>query len=243
MRHLLMIVALSVLVALAGAIGAADEPDRGSTGEPTAREILDRYVDALGGRDAIERLSSRVCIGKETTDLTSREQPMYESFYLEANTRVPMDYRLQESCGQGGHLEGFDGKVGWVKDKCGVRTETEVGSGRLAFLLNPRGPLHIDEYFPLLSYDGTAEVNGVQAFVLKPDSLKPAHNTLYFDTESGLLIRIGYFWTIEDYREVDGVLFPHRISTSRKGGSTVYKFETVMHNVAMRDSLFVMPEE
>ena len=155
------------LFILAGAPTDAFAEDK-----PSVESILERYVEAVGGRDAIEKLSSRVCTGKRITDLTTRQQPIYE---------------------------------------------------------------------PKLSYEGRHSINGMETHALKPASLQPEYYMLYFSVESGLLVGIGYYRLIEDYREVDGVLFPHRISTGRKGGLTVYDFEKVTHGTEIGDSLFVMP--
>ena len=59
--------------------------------------------------------------------------------------------------------------------------------------------------------------------------------------ETGLLRRIGYYWDLTDYREVDGVMVPFRIARSRKGGSTTLVFDRVAHNVPLEDNLFHMP--
>ena len=42
---------------------------------------------------------------------------------------------------------------------------------------------------------------------------------MYFVVETGLLIWFGNRWAVEDYREIDGVLFPHKLIAGRKGGS------------------------
>ena len=58
----------------------------------------------------------------------------------------------------------------------------------------------------------------------------------------GRTLRIGYYWDLDEYREVNGVLFPHKIATSRKGGSSTYLFDEVVQNQPLPDSLFAMPE-
>ena len=94
-----------------------------------------------------------------------------------------------------------------------------------------------------MTYVGTSAVNGTEVHSLKPESLKPEHYTLHFSTKTGLLVAIGHYWSIEDYREIDGCLVPHRITASRKGGSTVYELETIVHNTESPDSEFAMPEK
>jgi len=71
-------------------------------------------------------------------------------------------------------------------------------------------------------------VDGAYAHRLISDR-NPDHYALYLDVETGLLVRIGHYLTIGDYRDVDGVLVPHRIVNSRKGGSNTWVFERVRH--------------
>ncbi len=66
-------------------------------------------------------------------------------------------------------------------------------------------------------------------------------HALYFDAETGLLVRLGYNRELGDYRHVDGVRVPFRMSISRKGGSSTYVFETIEHNLPLEDSLFNPP--
>lgn len=236
------ICAVLLVLGMPTAITVADEPAAAEK-QPTAAEVLDRYIEALGGREAIEQLETRVCTGKLTTDLTDRQHPTYESLYLETRSAAPQSFLFQFWSDQGIRLEGFDGSMGWVKDRCGVQTDDHAWYRKEAFLLNPQGPLYIDRYFPGLTSLGRMELEGREVYALRPDSLKPQYYTLYFSTENNLLIAIGYHCWVEEYREVDGVLVPHRFVFGRKGGSSVYEFETVAHNVDLPDSLFALPSE
>ena len=206
--------------------------------EPTVESILNQYIEVLGGREAIEKLKTRVCIGKEITDLTSRQQPVYESHDFKAYSKIPASYYAETWSDSENYVRAFNGEVGWIKDKCGVKPDENAGERRLDWLLNPQNVLRIEEYFPGLTFKGVQQVRGYIVNVLESPEL---HRPLFFDTKTGLLIGFGHNWEIHDYREVDGVLFPHRVHLSRKGGSTVYEFERVEHNVEIDDSLFAMP--
>jgi hypothetical protein len=208
----------------------------------TVDQILNRYIEALGGQEAIANLNTRVCTGTETTDLTSRQEPIYEMHWLEAYSKAPGHYYYVLWTDSGGEWHGYDGNTAWFKDKCGVREEEYTRNLKLTFFLNPQGPLQITEYFPDLKLKGRQELNGRQVDVLTPMNKKDAHYSLYFDVETGLLVRIGFYMDIQDYREVDGVLLPHKIANSRKGGSTTYEFKQIKHNVEIDDSLFIMPK-
>ncbi len=206
---------------------------------PTVEEILQRYIDAVGGREALEKLTTRVCIGKETTDLNSRDHPIYESQHFEAYAMLPSSYYTETWTDAGNYVRAFDGQTGWTKDKCGVKADDKAGTRRLDWLLNPQNALVLELYFPDLAVKEPQQVRGKTVDVLESPAV---HRPLFFDRETGLLIGFGHNWEIHDYREVDGVLVPHRILLSRKGGSTVYEFSEVTHNEDIDKSLFVMPE-
>jgi hypothetical protein len=206
---------------------------------PTVEQILERYIEAVGGRAALEKLETRICVGKVITDLSSREQPIYESHHFKAVSKIPGSCYTEEWSDAGIYIEGYDGNTGWAKDRCGVRVDERIGKWRLNWLLNPQNALRVEEYYPDLEIKGTARVRDMVVYSLESPAL---HRPLFFDTATGLLIGFGYNWEIHDYREVDGVLFPHRVIESRKGGSTTYEFDEVRHNEPVNDSIFVMPE-
>jgi hypothetical protein len=87
---------------------------------------------------------------------------------------------------------------------------------------------------------GRAALGGRAVYVVDVDDDRL--HALYFDAESGLLVRSGYNRELGDYREVDGVMVPFRVAQSRKGGSSTYMFDTIEHNVAIDTSLFAMPD-
>ncbi len=218
------------------------EADDKKAVEPTVESVLTRYIEAVGGQKALEKLTSRDCDGKKVTDLTSRQYPIYVSSHMEAFAQVPTNYKLQIWIDDGGHKEGFDGKTGWLKDKCGIQTDKKLIKNKLAFLLNPQGPLYIEEYFPQLTYAGTTIMNDITVHALEPASLQMEYYTLYFSIESGLLVAIGYHSSVEDYRKIDGVMVPYKFVMGRKGGSMVYQFDNITHNITKDKSIFAVPE-
>lgn len=204
---------------------------------PAIDEILERYIKALGGRDAIGRLETRIGKGFMITDLPSRTPPVYEVDTLELYIKAPDSYLLISHTAQGGTIsEGWNGSLGWKQDSEGLRGFDSTERSWLALLLNPQGPLHMKEYFPDLSVRGQQVRQGRHLIVLDT-----GHGSwLYFDSQSGLLMSWGY-GELYNYREVDGVKAPHRVVYSRKGGSTIFMVEDLRHNDPLDESLFARP--
>lgn len=101
--------------------------------------------------------------------------------------------------------------------------------------------MHVNWKLAIVYVESERSLGGRWVFVLESPKLDPAHFALSFDVETGLLLGIGYYWYLEDYRKVDGVLLPHRIQMSRKGGSTTFVFDLVVHNLPLADELFTVP--
>jgi len=187
---------------------------------PTLEQIFDRYVDAMGGREAIAKLETRTITGKQIDDRPSMGPP--EESKLEAWADTSGEWTMI------------------LSDSQRVFRLGAQGNNKLAFLLNPQGPLMIERYFPNPRMTGTWDYDGVLYYKVEND-LKFEYYTLYFEVETGMLTRIGYHWYLDDFRPVDGVMVPGVVYQGRKGGSTNLYFENVIHGEDVAEHL--LPEE
>jgi hypothetical protein len=207
---------------------------------PAVDEVLERYVEAVGGRAAIESLTTRVCIGRMVHDL-SWKTPVHEVIPFTAYGAVPGRVLVVEHKPDGTRCEGSDGEVTWVQDAKGVTLKDEPFQSKVAWLFDPQGVARLTDYFPDLEITSEKVVDGRSVYVVESSELDPTHYALSFDAETGLLVGIGYYWSLQDYRVVDGVKIPHRVAMSRKGGSTTFIFDLVGHNLPLEESLFQVP--
>lgn len=206
----------------------------------TLESVIERYIEALGGRSAIERIETRRCRGRLVTDLPSNDPPVHETLVMEVYSALPDKWLLVGRDSIGVLKNGFDGETGWDQNLDTVKPEPGMERAKLAFLVTPRGALRIRDYFHDMNLEGPAEQDGRICHAVISDRGAP-HYTLYFDAETGLLSKIGNFWYLRDYRDVDGVMFPFEIEVSRKGGSTTYYFDEVVHNTPIDGEIFSMP--
>jgi hypothetical protein len=77
---------------------------------PTAEEILSRYLEAVGGRAAWQKLNSRVSSG--TIDVPA----MSLSGTVEIHEKAPNRVLTVVAIGGAAFRQGFDGTVGWTDD-------------------------------------------------------------------------------------------------------------------------------
>lgn len=215
---------------------------------PTAEQVLEKYAQALGGAAAIEKLKSRVMKGTLTTA-----------------TGAELGYELSQSgpdlilavinTPQSGVLErGFNGQAGWEKSTRGVR---DLNSDEI-FYLHRFPDLYKDiklaGQFTRISVASRQKINDRDVYQLRATTIAGKREQLYFDVETGLLIRRTSSTTtpigaipeqveFDDYREVDGLKLPFtiRVSVVDPNYSVVRKFTEIKLNVPIDPKRFNKP--
>jgi hypothetical protein len=219
---------LTLILMLSAAVPA-------SAGElPTLEQILDRYVDVMGGQEAIAQLETRTIIGKQIDDRPYKGPPVESKLEAWADTNGNWAMILHGP--EGAQGDGCSKGESWAKKPGQPPEPNDYENTKLAFLFNPQGPLMISKYFPNPRVTGTWDYDGVLYYKVEND-LKFEYYTLYFEVETGMLTRIGYHWWLEGFRPVDGVLVPAKVVQGRKGGSTNLYFDTVTHGADVADHL------
>jgi len=202
---------------------------------PTVDEILERYYEALGGRESLERIKTRVSTGRVVDD-RPYTGPVHISTF-EGYGREDGQWAYVEHASDGEFAEGWSGAVSWKLEDGEVTMSEKRDRSNMAFVLDPQGPLHIRDYFGDMTLTGITEYEGRSVYAVETDRAAQYY-TLYFDVESGLLTNIGYHWYIKDYRTIDGALVPHRIITGRKGGSVTHAFDEIVTNTPVAGGRF-----
>ena len=235
--------------AIANELMDASTEDHGhaASNTPAPDQILDKYVNALGGAMPIERISTLVEEGR--IDLGGRQFP------IEILSKAPAKRISIVHLPAGDSVTGFDGSSGW-RSMPGRPVQETPGSELLAARLDAdlQLPLHIAQTFDKLTPEGREKVNGRDSNVIS--CLKQAEPPveLYFDEQSGLLTRsvrytespLGRNPTqidYDDYRDQSGVRIPFRWTIARPGARFTIQIEQVQVNVAIDDSRFAKPSE
>ena len=155
---------------------------------------------------------------------------------------------------QGAMMSGYNGKVGWVKNQRGQR---ELSGGPLAQMKRAAdfyGDLRLKEIYPGLEIVDREKVGDRDAYVLAAQTAPNRIEKLYFDAQTGLLLRILTITQtllapvpeqtdFEDYRDVDGVKLPftYRQSFIDQRDGWTRKYTEIKHNVALDDTKFNPP--
>lgn len=213
---------------------------------PTVEQILERYVQAVGGREAIEKVTSRVLKGSRVgADGVLVPEEVY--------SKAPNKLLVITSYPKQVFRTGYNGSQGWAKSNETARDLPAEMLGQLRREAEFYKETRLKDLYSKLAVAGRAMVGEREAYVLEAtpaDGGSP--EKLYFDVQTGLLVRkyseaktvLGQFPTqtdYEDYREVDGVKLPFTIRWSIPGRSWGRKITEVKQNVSLDDALFNMP--
>jgi uncharacterized protein YdbL (DUF1318 family) len=227
----------------------ASAPQAPATPLPTVDQILDKYVSALGGKAAIQKITSRVSKG------TFELEQMAGEATTEVDQKAPNKiFTDTESSMIGSYKRGFDGEKGWQDTpQTGLADVTGPQLGDMKRAADFYGDINLKELYPKMTVKGKESVNGHDAYVIAAESKDGSPETWYFDADSGLKVRnisqaegpngpVEVDTTIGDYREVDGVKVPFMIHQSL-GGQIAFtiKFTEVKQNVPIDDAKFEKP--
>ena len=241
---------LSLLV-LCLACAAARVSVQGEPKPPmTAEQVLERFIEATGGRAAYDKVKSSVQRG--TMELTAQGMKFEFETYIKPPNKILVVQRMPAI---GEIMKGYDGKIGWSKDPInGLR---ELKGAELALLKREAAQNAVQrwrEFYKKVELVGTKKVGTGTAYVVRlvPTEGKPI--THYYDTKTGLLVRLdvvvespqGSFATESypsDYRVVDGIKAPFTIKVKSPVGDMVAHVSEVKNNVEIDDSKFAKPSE
>jgi len=240
-----LINAVVIAMALATAAYAQAKPDASL---PTVDQVLDKYVQALGGKAAIEKQTSRV--GKGTFEIPAFGASGTIETYAKAPNKTAS---IIDIPGFGTVKQGFDGKVGWgVDPQSGLHEQSggELASTSLQAVFNR--DLKLKELYPKITVKGKDKVGDKDTIVLEATPAEGSPEQWYFEAASGLLVRRDaevdspqgkmsiqvYF---DAYKEFDGVKIAAAIRQVRTDFTLNIKLDEVKHNVAIDDAKFAKP--
>jgi len=239
-----------------------DDPNEvESRGEPLTRDapsvdqILDKYIQAVGGAQRLAKLTSFIAKGTYSGYDTSDDKVPVEVYAKAPDQRATI---LHAPVGDGVTKDGtttFDGHAGWINAANTLVPMLTLTGGNLdgarvdAALSFPGG---IKQALSDWS-DGFPEtdIEGRDVEVVQGTSGKSTVK-LYFDKQSGLLVRqMRYAQTIvgfnptqvdySDYREVDGVKLPFHWIVTWTDGQSTFEINQVQPNVRIDAAKFAKP--
>ena len=226
---------------------------------PTVDQVFDKYLQALGGRLAVDEIKTRLTkVTLLRAKLVNSARPRAailnrgETWTIETFQKAPDKYLAVITTPQGVIYQGFNGSAGWTRTPGGIR---EMNSGEVARIKRQADlskDLKLKDQYSRMSVTGTEKIGDREAYVVEAMSLDQKIEKLFFDTESGLLLRRTVFTETklgldpeqtdyEDYRAVDGIRLPFVVRTSYLDDNhlgTTRTLTEVKHNMPIDDARF-----
>ena len=213
---------------------------------PTADQILAKYVEALGGQAAIDKMKTLVMKGTYT-GFNGMALP------YEVDMAAPDKFYINVNAQQGTIERGFDGKAGWQKSPGGVSElmNPVLDDLKSTFLFYRN--IKLKEQFAQMRFGGRDKIGDRNVLVINGRTADNHRERLYFDAETGFLLRrISYLETpigvipnqidFEDYRNLDGVKLPFtvKVLSVEPGLISTRNYTEIKLNAPVDDSKFKM---
>lgn len=254
MKHHRAFLGLALSLALL-ALGAAPvaAQDSEAAAEPTVEGLIEKNLDAKGGREKLEAVESARLTG--TMNMGGMEAPFV--FEWKAPDRVRIEFTVQGMTG----IQAYNGETGWMVMPFMGKTDPEKMSAEDTEQIKSdadfRGPLFDPEEKGYeVAYLGEEDVEGTPTYKLQVTKENGDVSTIYLDKEYFLEIKqddtrtmrgqqVESETAIGDYKEVEGLMIAHShdiTSSMMPGQGQTMLFDKVELNPEIPDDRFEMPE-
>jgi outer membrane lipoprotein-sorting protein len=242
-----------------------DEIPRQAPGAPAAEQVLDKYLQALGGLQKAATLTTFIGKGK----YQGYDDP--DSSPVEIYAKAPGQFAQIDHGAGGDRISVDDGRSAWIAqgeteapvpvvtlgggDLQGFHFESQLFfPGRIKQLLtNLRVGYPLSGALSILPDRAGAGPDDRELIVMQGTTTTGGLKVrLYFEQQSGLLVRMvrytklpyGFITTemdYADYRDVGGIKMPFRITKTWVDGRSVIEFNSLQVNVTVDASRFSKP--
>ena len=216
---------------------------------PPAKQIVDRYVEAIGGREAMTRHAYRHMVAEMAMPANGMTMTMEMKFAR------PNKFAMKMSMpGMGSMTGGFDGQVGWsVNPMSGPQLLSGKELAQLRRTADMDANMDLAKMFPTLETVERSTAQGRPCHRVRMVSVDADTAFACFDVETGLIStmeskqtsQMGEMKTVarfEDYRDFGGIKMPARTVTSMMGQEMTLTVKSVT-TTPIPDTEFQAPPE
>jgi len=223
-------------------------------GGPSVDQILDKYIQALGGAQRLTGIKSFIASG---TSVGYEGLGGGGQFLIcgKAPDQRMVQIVFKDHPERGDSTRAYNGSAGWIKSPRGLLGEYELAGGELDGLrleAQLAFPGQIKQVLTNLRAGNPDSINGSDVDVVQGTGPRGVLATLYFDKQSGLLVRMVRYGKspvgrvpvqsdYSDYRDVGGVKFPFKYTFSWLDGKDAFQLNEVKTNVPIDAAMFGKP--
>jgi len=216
---------------------------------PTPQELLNKSYDAVGGAAAWNKTTSRRMKGvfqsEDSSVFVAIEILQKSPNKTLSKITLPNGITLRDVCD--GHTAWIENSAQGYHEYTGAALESKLRQAEF------QDPGHVDKFALTGKVTGMEKVGTHNAYVLEFATDKKTHSKLFFDADSGLIVRSEDVITtpdgpypvkldMDDYREVDGLKFPFRMKRTEKGAVILIRITQVTVNPPLDDTIFLKPD-
>jgi hypothetical protein len=231
-----------------------DDIIRPESGQPSADQTLDKYIQAVGGAQRLAALTSFVATGASVGYGGLGGDAQFTIFAKAPNQRTTL-ITFKDHPERGDSIWAFNGRTGWIKTPRGLLGEYELIGSELdgaRFEAQLSFPAQIKQALTNWRGSATRSIGDRDFLAIQGTGPRGLLATLYFDQQSGLLARmvrygpspIGRMPTqvdYADYRDVGGIKFPFEYKFTWLDGRYTAKLSDIKTNVAIDEARFGKP--
>lgn len=240
-----------VILSIGQSFSANTEPTK--TGKtPSASEVVERFIEAVGGRSAWLKINSQFAAGHLEV-LGGGRTATYEFYTKPPNQSLLI---IKESS-RGEMKLGFDGQRAWHQiaqyEALYDAPEKQAASKRNSDFFKY---LNFKKHFPHAKVTGIGDVEGSQAYIVEAfPAGEKFPERLYFEVGTGLLVRsdtytdetggragplliVTYYL---DYRTVDGIKLAFVLVINQPEVTIISRHSRVENNLLIDDRVFRKP--
>jgi len=207
------------------------------------KKVLVKYFKALGGKEKLENINAY----EQTYEMTMQGMPLTQTFKAQKPNLILVETSMM---GETAFKMVFDGKQGYIEQ---MGSQTPMKEDQLTELKAKKGlfdELYFWEESKKVSLDGIVSINGKDTY--KMIILEGENKEIkYYEIESGLLVKseksrkdtaredlrmVPTYYS--DYKAVDGVLFPHTITTEAMGQDMEMTLKNLVLNTEFPEGTF-----
>ena len=214
---------------------------------PSVDDLLARYVEALGGAAAMNKITSHVVTG--TVDIAG----VSRGGSFETHAQAPNKSLTVIQAHPVGKIQiGYNGKAGWHTNGKSITWLKGVDLVVLQRDADYFAPLRIKNNFAKVTVRGMSKIGYRDVYVLDLQPASGPLERLYLDAQTYLPVRINTTRTVgraaepveiylDDWRDIGGVKYPFSISQNSISLKLGFTVKEVRQNVAIDEKIFQPP--
>jgi photosynthetic reaction center cytochrome c subunit len=223
-------------------------------GQPSADQILDKYIQAVGGAQRLAGLTSFIATGASQGYGGFGGDAEFTIYAKAPNQRTTV-ISFKDHPERGDSVWAFDGRTGWIKTPRGLLPDFELIGAELdgaRLEAQMAFPGQIKQVLGNWRVGLRRAINNRDYLIVQGTGARGLLATLYFDSDSGLLRRMVRYGPSPvgrvptqidylDYRDVGGIKFPFEYQFSWLDGRYTAKIKDIRTNVAIDAARFGRP--